>query len=129
MKTGKKICESLKQIRLDIAHENGIQYTPNECHHDGDCAGTCPACDAELRYLEQEINRKRSLGKAAVVGISMGVAAISLTSCMGMMPEAAEYSSEESTSEVVESNNSGNMIISNSSSANETVKAKEKSQN
>ncbi len=67
MKNGKKICEQLKQIRLDIARENGIEYTPCECNHKGDCAGTCPACDSELRYLEREISRKRfGLGKAAV---------------------------------------------------------------
>lgn len=60
MKNGKKICETLKQIRLDIARANGIEYTPCECNHEGDCAGTCPACDSELMYLEQEIAKKRS---------------------------------------------------------------------
>lgn len=83
MKKGKQICEQLKQIRLDIARKNGIEYTPNECHHEGDCAGTCPACDCELLYLEREISRKRSLGKVAVVGISLGLASLSLTSCLG----------------------------------------------
>ena len=86
MKNGKKICETLKQIRLDIARENGIEYTPSECHHEGDCAGTCPACDSELMYLEREISRKRSFGKVAVVGISIGLASLSLTSCMGTDP-------------------------------------------
>ena len=86
MNKGKKICEQLKQIRLDIARENGIEYTPNECHHDGDCAGTCPACDSELRYLEREISRKRSLGKVALIGISMGIASLSLSSCIDSNP-------------------------------------------
>lgn len=83
MKKGKKICELLKQIRLDIARENGIEYTPNECHHKGDCAGTCPACDNELLYLEREISRKRSFGKVAIIGISMGITTLALTSCSG----------------------------------------------
>ena len=82
MKNGKKICETLKQIRLDIASENGIEYTPRECHHEGDCAGTCPVCDSELMYLEREISRKRSFGKVAVVGVCMGLASLSLTSCI-----------------------------------------------
>lgn len=127
----RKFAKQLKQIRLDIAHENGIDYTPNECHHEGDCAGTCPACDSELRYLEQAINRKRSLGKAAIVGISMGMASLSLTSCMGMIPENQRNSDEGvSTTEMVDSSNSDNLIISNSSTVNdkETVDAKGKGQ-
>lgn len=81
MKNGKKICETLKQIRLDIAQANGIGYIPRKCHHKGDCAGTCPACDSELMYLDREISRKRSLGKAVIVGICLGIASLSLTSC------------------------------------------------
>ena len=81
MKNGKKICETLKQIRLDIARANEIEYTPCECNHEDDCAGTCPACENELMYLEQEISKKRSSGKAAVVGICLGLASLSLTSC------------------------------------------------
>lgn len=131
MKKGKIICEHLKQIRLDIARENGIDYTPNECHHEGDCAGTCPACDNELRYLEQAINRKRSLGKAAIVGISMSMASLSLTSCVGMITEShrGAYEDEE-TSEMVDTAKSESMIISNSSTVNdyETVEAKGKGQ-
>ena len=75
MKHGKIICNTLKQIRLDIARANGIKYAPCECHHEGDCTGTCPACESEMRYLEREIARRRSLGKAALVaGVSLGLA-------------------------------------------------------
>lgn len=71
---GKHICNTLKTIRLDIAHANGIEYAPIECHHKGDCAGTCPACESEIRYLEREIARRRTLGKAALVaGLSLGL--------------------------------------------------------
>ena len=82
MKHGKHICEQLKAIRLDIARANGIEYQPRECHHEGDCAGTCPACESEMRYLEREIARRRSLGKAVLVaGVSLGLMSFASTSC------------------------------------------------
>lgn len=75
---GKHICNTLKTIRLVIARANGIEYAPRECHHEGDCAGTCPACESEMRYLEREIARRRSLGKSALVaGVSMGLSSLS----------------------------------------------------
>ena len=82
MKHGKNICKTLRAIRLDIARANGIEYVPVECHHEGECAGTCPACESEVRYLEREIARKRSLGKAALVaGVSLGLTGFAVTSC------------------------------------------------
>ena len=77
-KHGKHICNALKQVRIDIARANGINYAPRECHHEGDCAGTCPACESEMRYLEREIARRRAHGKAALVaGVSMGLSSLS----------------------------------------------------
>ena len=82
MKHGKLICNTLRAIRLDIARANGIEYAPRECLHEGDCSGTCPACESELRYLEREIARRRSLGKAALVaGVSLGLMSFTATSC------------------------------------------------
>ena len=82
MKRGKYICNTLKQVRLDIARANGINYSPRECHHEGDCAGTCPACESEMRYLEREIARHHSHGKAALVaGVSIGLMSLYATSC------------------------------------------------
>ena len=78
MKHGKYICNTLKAIRLDIARANGIEYAPRECHHEGECAGTCPACESEMRYLEREIARKRSVGKAALMtGVSLALSSLS----------------------------------------------------
>ena len=78
MEHGKYICNALKAIRLDIARANGIEYTPKACDHQGECAGTCPACESEMRYLEWEIARKRSLGKAALVaGVSLALSSLS----------------------------------------------------
>ena len=80
MKHGKHICNTLKQVRLDIARANGINYSPRVCHHEGDCAGTCPACESEMRYLEREIARRRLLGKAALVaGVSLAVSSLTAT--------------------------------------------------
>ncbi len=77
-KNGKHICNALRQVRLDIARANGINYAPRECHHEGDCAGICPACESEMRYLEREIARRRNLGRAAVVaGVSMSLSSLS----------------------------------------------------
>lgn len=78
---GKEKCKALKEIRRKIAEENNIAYAVSECTHQGDCKGTCPKCEAELRYLERELELRKSLGKAVVVaGISVGICA-PLTAC------------------------------------------------
>ena len=80
MTRGKSICNVLKTIRKQIAEANEIKYEPRECHHKGECRGTCPACEAEVRYIEQQLDIRRQLGKAvALMGISAGLSA--LTSC------------------------------------------------
>lgn len=77
VKQGKYVCETLKSIRKQIADANEIKYEPRVCHHEGDCAGSCPACEAEVRYLERELSLRQKLGKAvAVVGISAGLASL-----------------------------------------------------
>ena len=55
MTRGKDICKTLKGIRQQIADANNIRYQPCECHHEGDCSGTCPACEQEIRYLEEQL--------------------------------------------------------------------------
>lgn len=78
---GKEKCKALKEIRRQIAEENDIPYVVSQCTHQGDCKGTCPRCEAELRYLERELAVRKGLGKAvAVVGISTSVCA-GLTAC------------------------------------------------
>ena len=51
MKRGKYVCKTLKEIRKQVADANGIDYEPTECTHEGDCAGTCPRCEQEVRYI------------------------------------------------------------------------------
>lgn len=78
---GKEKCKALKEIRQQIAAANDISYAVSECTHQGDCKGTCPKCEAELRYLERELAIRKGLGKAvAVVGLSAGVCA-TVTAC------------------------------------------------
>ena len=69
---GKETCRTLKNVRLAIAQANGISYEPTECTHKGPCAGTCPLCEQEMRYLEQQLSLRKRLGKAvAVVGVAL----------------------------------------------------------
>ena len=64
---GKQKCKILKEIRQKIADENDIPYVTRECRHQGNCAGTCPRCESELRYLEQQLALRASLGKRVTV--------------------------------------------------------------
>jgi TonB family protein len=74
MTRGKKVCKILKEIRQQIADKNEIAYVTSECHFRGECKGTCPKCEAEVRYLENELNKRKQLGKAATIaGISLGI--------------------------------------------------------
>lgn len=91
---GKKICESLKAIRKSIAQANDIAYNPEECHHQGDCSGTCPACESELRYIERQLRLRTAMGKAAVVaGLTLGITSLSPT---GAYAQAINNITEES---------------------------------
>jgi len=88
---GKKKCEVLKEIRQKIADANGIKYTPNECHHEGECAGTCPQCEAEVKYIESELEKKNKMNgfkKAAsivAVGSALSFGSL-LSSCNSFTP-------------------------------------------
>lgn len=74
MVKGKSTCKTLKAIRRQIAEANDIKYEPRECHYEGPCLGTCPACEAEVRYLEQQLGLRRQLGRAvSLIGVSAGL--------------------------------------------------------
>ena len=70
---GKKKCKILKEIRKQIAKDNDITYVTAECKHQG----TCPKCEAEVRYLEAELEKRRMAGKQVVVA---GIAAAMMMS-------------------------------------------------
>ena len=46
---GKVLCEALKEVRRRIAEENDIPLEIKECTYKGECRGTCPRCEAEVR--------------------------------------------------------------------------------
>ena len=72
---GKEKCRILKEIRQKIADENDIPYVTQECRHQGNCSGTCPRCESELRYLEQQLERRAALGKRiSVAALCAGLA-------------------------------------------------------
>lgn len=77
---GKEKCRALREIRKKIAEQNEIAYVVSECRHQGDCRGTCPKCESELRYLETQLKIRENLGKAiAITGLAITIPA--LTAC------------------------------------------------
>ena len=92
MVKGKSTCKLLKSIRQQIADANGISYRPIECHHKGDCAGTCPACEEEIRYLERELKARKGNG------FGMKVAGIAAGICATVMPMTAAAQAVKSDS-------------------------------
>ena len=84
---GKEKCRILKQIRAEIARQNDIEWVVSECKHKGNCKGTCPKCEQEVRQLETALAKREALGKTvAVVGISASVA-LSVTGCFNPFPQ------------------------------------------
>ena len=92
MDKGRTICKVLKDVRRKIATENGISYHPEECHHKGECVGTCPGCEKEIRYLEEQLKNKQHSGLGLkVAGIAAGV-------CVTVLPMAAMVQTESKIS-------------------------------
>ena len=74
MDKGRKICDVLKAVRKKIADMNGIIYEPKVCHYKGHCSGTCPACEAERKYIEDELSLRKRMGEAVcVTGVAIGI--------------------------------------------------------
>lgn len=65
----------MKEVRRRIAEENGIPLKTEKCTYEGECIGTCPHCEAEVRYLEKTLAERMSIGKVATVaGLALGLA-------------------------------------------------------
>lgn len=58
MNQGKDKCELLKSIRSYIAGKYGLDYSPSECTHQGNCLGSCPKCDGELQDIQAQLRAK-----------------------------------------------------------------------
>ncbi len=90
MTRGKRTCRILKDIRRQIAEANGIEFVTSECRYKGDCLGTCPKCEAEVRYLEEQLRSRSLAGKAiALAGLSAGM--LLFTGCdIGLSQKTAD---------------------------------------
>lgn len=98
MNNGKRICRILKDIRKRIAEENDIDFIVSECTYRGNCAGTCPKCEAEVQYLCEQLDVRRQMGKAVMLtGLSMGMLAssVAMSSCNQSNGDKNEISIEE----------------------------------
>ena len=93
MKNGKRTCEILKDVRRKIAQENDIPLVDRECTHEGDCRGTCPYCESEVRYLERELSKRRALGKAVTVA-GIAVSTMMMGACHSPKTPATPAGSE-----------------------------------
>ena len=79
--SGKKKCRILKEIRRKIADENDIPYVTHECRFQGECSGTCPKCESELRYLEKQLAARASAGKRVAIAALCAGMAFSAAGC------------------------------------------------
>ena len=64
---GREKCDKLREIRRKIADANGIDFELAECHHTGPCLGTCPVCDEEIKYLDEQLQKKKARGEVIVL--------------------------------------------------------------
>ena len=80
---GKSKCKLLKEIRRQIAAENDIEFVTSECKFQGNCSGTCPKCEAEVRYLGEELSKRQRAGRQVAVA---GIAAAMVVASAGCMP-------------------------------------------
>ena len=93
MDKSKITCETLKNIRKQVADANGIVYTPAKCDFEGVCAGTCPACESEREYIENQLSLKRKAGEIVkIAGLVAG-----LTTLAPLATVAQEMNAPEQT--------------------------------
>lgn len=96
MNKGKFKCDKLKEIRKVIADANNIYYNPSPCTHKGDCNGTCPKCEAETHYIEDQLNLRRQAGKAIkIVGLATSI--LALSACNGPQQSTNTCAVDEDT--------------------------------
>ncbi|MBO4645414.1 MAG: energy transducer TonB [Bacteroidales bacterium] len=77
---GKEKCSYLKAVRREVAAANGLTLDMPECTHEGDCMGTCPRCESEVRQLEEALSLRKNLAKkVSILGVAVGMAFSSAT--------------------------------------------------
>lgn len=107
---GKSKCRILKQIRQEIAKRNEIEFVTSECKFQGECTGTCPKCEAEVRYLEQELSKRRQAGKAVVVAGIAAALVMSGSGCAPSQPQETRTTAEQ-TQTTTDTQVDGEMVI------------------
>ena len=96
MDKSKITCETLKTIRKQVADANGIVYTPAKCDFEGVCTGTCPACEKEREYIENQLSLKRKAGEIVkIAGLVAG-----LTTLAPLATVAQEMNAPEPTEQI-----------------------------
>ena len=117
MTYGKEVCKTLKGIRQQIADKNEIEYATTECHFEEDCQGTCPKCEAEVKFLETELHKRRQLGKAVSIAgiatVSLGMAVASMTTFSSCVKGDIVSNEEEQTDTTNYAGKMGDWIDSN----------------
>lgn len=96
MDKSKITCETLKAIRKQVADANGIVYTPAKCDFEGVCAGTCPACEKEREYIEDQLSLKRKAGEI----VKIAGLVTSLTALAPLATVAQEMNAPEPTEQI-----------------------------
>ena len=101
---GKSKCKVLKDIRKKIAEANDIAYVTSDCKYQGECSGTCPKCEAEVRYLEEELAKRKSLGKIVAVAGIAATLVVASAGCDVTLPNqtAGAPLAQETTSQTAE---------------------------
>ena len=95
MAKGKSICEYLKNLRKQIAEANGIDYTPRQCAYEGDCSGTCPACEREREYIESQLSLRQKWGAPLkIVGLSVALASGAACASNSSVPVPSDLQEE-----------------------------------
>ena len=102
MYKGKSTCRELKRIRKMIAEQNNIPLEDSECHYEGDCAGTCPKCDAEVRFLENTLRKSKQLGKV----VTLSGAALAFSACGNHTPVEMPFDDTVDSADVMMQNDS-----------------------
>ena len=95
--TGKQRCKMLKAIRQQIAINNHIEYVTDDCQYKGECKGTCPKCEEEVRYLERELEKRQRMGLAiTVAGLALTLTGVAAGAVACEAQERASQASSQS---------------------------------
>lgn len=102
---GKEKCNYLKAVRRKVAAANGLELDIPECVYEGECQGTCPRCESEVRQLEQALSLRKSLSqKVSILGVAAGLAfsGVTAASAQTIVPADTVHSADSTFEEVIE---------------------------